>query len=111
MQLLVGECLGVEKTNRSNADNTKQWIETKVHVLDGVRTVEATLTREFNGALPTRGDFVVFEVYGRAYPTRGGAGFALSTPARLPVAEQALKSMWEARLKAADPRPVSAVNS
>jgi hypothetical protein len=64
MQMIHGIFLGT--TTRKREYEGRSWDETTAHVLDGVRTTECTLAKDFDpSTLPSINDEVLFETYSR----------------------------------------------
>lgn len=90
---MTGECLGVSRVNRGPEGNTFEV--TSIHLVDrsnGVHTHEIALVRDFQGALPEAGDFVVLDVFIAKWTskTTGNSGYDLKATRRNSQLEAAM---------------------
>lgn len=93
--IVTGECLGVTEEQRGQGD--RQFTLVKIHLVEGVDKVEVEKTRDFDGALPQRGEIVAVEVSISPWSTASGAkGLNIKGLRRVPEVEELLATRYAA---------------
>jgi hypothetical protein len=69
--IAIGECLGVTEEQRGQGD--KAFTLTKMHIVHGVDKIEVEKSKNYVGALPSRGEVVAVVCQVNAWSTQNGS--------------------------------------